>query len=155
MKSNRKRIRLLRRLALAGCLAGLAVPATSAAKPVPADPPTSADVQTAVRHDNGYATLPQHSYSLPSGFHTEVQSASRGPAQPFTLPAGFKSEVQRSAPSPTTSSPSPVISDITVTHEGGRTLAIVLASIALGIAIASAAYGIVRMTRMQRRLVGS
>src|SRR5258705_12742064 len=163
MKFHKKRIRVLRRLALAGCLAALAVPVTAAAKPVPADPPVSADSATttdpatAVRHENGYATLPQHSYSLPSGFHTETQVASRAPAAPFALAAGFRPEGQRSTPSnPPSSTPSPVIREIrTVTNDAGHTLAIVLASIALAIALGSAAYGVVRLTRMQRRLVGS
>jgi hypothetical protein len=155
MKSNKKRIRVLRHLAVAGCLAALAVPATAAAKPIPADPPMPTEPATAVRHENGPATVPQLSYSLPSGFHTEIQSGSRSPAKPFSLPAGFKPEVQQSSPSPT-SSPSPVVREIrTVTHDDGRTLAIVLASIALAIALGCTAYGAVRLTRMQRRVVGS
>jgi hypothetical protein len=142
MKSNKRRIRLLRRLAIAGCLAGFAVPATGAAMPLRADPPTSADA---------------HSYSLPSGFHTEAQTVSPGPAKPFSLPAGFRTEAQRSAPSNTpSSSPSPVIREIrTVTNDGGHSLAIVLSSIALAIALGTAAYGVVRLTRLQRRVVGS
>jgi hypothetical protein len=157
MKSNKKRIRVLRHLAVAGCLAALAVPATAAAKPIPADPPMSADPAIAVRHENGPATQ-QQPYTLPSGFHTEIQSVFRGSPKPFTLPAGFKPEVQQGAPSNSTpsSSPSPVVREIrTVTHDDGRTLAIVLASLALAIALGCTAYGAVRLTRMQRRVVGS
>jgi hypothetical protein len=168
VKSHKKRIRALRALAVAGAVAALAAPSLAAATP------RIDGWQTGVRHENGPQT--QKPYSLPSGFHTEVQSASSskyslpsgfhtevqsgsGPSteRPFALPAGFKPEIQ-SAPSTTapSSSPATIVREIrTVTDDGGRTLALVLAAVALAIALCSTAYAAVRLTRMQRRVLGS
>lgn len=177
MKAHHKRIRWLRRLALAGCLAGLAVPASANA--MLADPPVPS------------ASDQQQPYTLPASFHTEVQSSAQ-PQKQFALPSRFHTEAQTapqpSAPQPSaglrpvvvhfqspdhnpidkaialrrtanpqpTSSPAPaVIHQIeTVTNDGGRTLAIVLASIALAVALCSLAYATIRMTQMQRRGLG-
>jgi hypothetical protein len=175
MKAHHKRIRWLRRLALAGCLAGLAVPAGANAM-LPKDYPVPS------------APDQQQPYTLPASFHTEVQSSAQL-QQPYTLPASFHTEAQTAAAQPPaelrpvvvhfqspdhnpadkaialrrtanpqpTSSPTPtVIRQIeTVTNDSGRTLAIVLASIALAVALCSLAYATVRMTQIQRRGLGS
>lgn len=65
MKANRKRIRLMRSMAIASCLAGLAAPSFAGAMPLPGDPPSSATTSApttkapvnggrtiAVRHEN-------------------------------------------------------------------------------------------------------
>ncbi|HEX4719878.1 MAG TPA: hypothetical protein VH300_15240 [Thermoleophilaceae bacterium] len=174
MKAHHKRIRWLRRLALAGCLAGLAVPAgANAMLPKDYPAPTPSDQQ--------------QPYTLPASFHTEVQTSAQS-QQPYTLPARFHTETQtgpqpsdglrpvvvhfqspdhnpadkaialrRTANPQPTSSPTPtVIRQIeTVTNDGGRTLAIVLASIALAVALCSLAYATIRMTQIQRRGLGS
>ena len=164
MKSNYKRIRKIRRLAVAGCFAALAIPTTASAM-LPND--------VGVRHENAQQSQP---YTLPSDFRSEVQTQA-SQQQPYTLPTAFHSEVQTQAPqspttpkfvlarnftpevgtasSPLSSSPA-VVSEIqSVTDNDGRTLAIVLAAIALAIALGTLAYATIRMTQMQRRELSS
>jgi hypothetical protein len=167
MKSYYKRIRAIRRLAVAGCLVALAVPAGASAMQ-PND--------SGLRHENSWQS--QSQYQLPSNFRTEVQTPA-SQSQPYQLPVHFRAEVQTppSQPAPThtafvlrrTSSPegvpapqgryAPTASVVhqfeTVSDNGGRTLAIVLAAIALAIAICSLAYATVRTTQIQRRQLGS
>jgi hypothetical protein len=123
MKFHTKRIRRLRRLALAGCIVAVAAPSSASAM-LPND--------VGVRHENAQQSQP---YSPPSSFRTEVQT--QAPT--------------RSAPQ----SPTIVRQIETVNDDSGRTLAIVLASIALAVALGSLAYATIRMTRMQRRELGS
>jgi hypothetical protein len=93
----------------------------------------------------------QQPYQLPSSFRPEVQKSSPAQQQPFTLPSHFKPEVQTPASPTVASNPGSVIREIrTVTDNGSPTLAIVLASIALAIALCASAYGWVRLTRMKR-----
>jgi hypothetical protein len=179
----KKRIRILRALAIAGSLSAVALPGAASAKPV-SDPhpvivPQRGAVVLPVRHENGpsqasrqvthastwqpgsnyhvEAQTPQKPYSLPAGFKPEVQTpASQAPQKPFSLPASFKPEVQTPG-SPVASTPAgSVVREIrTVTDDGGRTIAIVLAAIALAVALGGTALVLVRQTRMQRRLLGS
>ena len=143
MKSYMKRIRMIRRLAITGALAALVIP-TSASAMLPRDPISQQGSQ------------PQ--YTLPSNFHSEVQTtaASQSPAHTFVLRRSFSPEVQTPAP-PNSSAPTPsVVRQIeTVTDDSGRTLAIVLAAVALAVAIGSLAYAAIRMTQLQRRELGS
>jgi hypothetical protein len=167
-----KRIRVLRRLAVAGCMAaGLAVPAAAGAMP-----------------SNDTTSAAQQPYTLPASFHTEVQSSAQQ-QQPYSLPTRFRTEIQtdvqkgspvqvsqpqvHSEPNPTTkaialrrsfasssqpaSAPAPaVIRQIeTVTDNSGRTLAIVLASVALAIALCSLGYATFRLAHIPRRELGS
>jgi hypothetical protein len=171
VKIYRKRIKTLRALAVAGCLAA-AVPTAASAYP------TSDSWAPPVRHENGpsvvkktytpppgfYASVqlrrsaPQTPFTPSPGFHTEAQLPVRTAAdRRFTLPTGFHPEVQSSSPSQTAPSSTPTVirETHTVTDDGGRTLAIVLASIAIAIALCSTAYAAVRITRMQRRALGS
>jgi hypothetical protein len=164
MKAHQKRIQVLRRLALAGCLAaGLAVPATAGAM-LPNDAPNH------LTHGPS-----QQPYTLPSSFHSEVQSQ----AQPYSLPSRFRTESQSPAPAPvqhaafalrrsfqpevsqvasTSSAPAPsVIRQIETVpaDNSGRTLAIVLAAIALAVALCSLGYSTIRVMQIQRRQLGS
>jgi hypothetical protein len=162
MKSYTNRIRVIRRLALTtGCLAALAVP-TGASAMLPDGGP--------VRDQQ-----PQQQYTLPSGWHSEVQTTAPQSVKTFALQKGFRPEVQTVAPqgsavktfalhkgfrpevqtqSPaqaTAPSPSIVRQIETVNDDSGRTLAIVLASIAMAIALCSLAYATIRITQLQRR----
>jgi hypothetical protein len=143
MKSYKKRIRLIRRLAITGCLAALVIPASASAM-LPKDPIS----------DQGS----QQQYTLPANFHPEVQTAAavQSPAHTFVLRRSFKPEVQTTTP-PNSSAPTPtVVRQIeTVSDNSGRTLAIVLAAVALAVAIGSLAYAAIRMTQLQRRELGS
>jgi hypothetical protein len=148
MKSHTKRIRVLRRLAIAGCLAAFAVPTTASAM-VPND--------SGIRHEN-QQSQPQSQFTLPSHFRTEVQTpASESSTQTaFALRRGFRPEVQTQAPSHASVPVASVVRQIeTVNDNGGRTLALVLASIALAVALASLGYATIRMTQLQRREVGT
>jgi hypothetical protein len=146
MKSYAKRIRALKRLALAGCVAAVAVPSSAFAMP----------------QEGGLYVQPsqqQSQYTLPSSFRTEVQTptAQTHQTRSFALPANWKPEVQTTAPvalrkfSPT---PTVVHQVETVPQNNSHTLAIVLASIALAIALCSLAYATVRTSQIQRREAG-
>jgi hypothetical protein len=164
MKSHINRIRVIRRLALAtGCIAAFAVP-TGASAMIPDGRPQQSQAQ-------------QQQYTLPSNWRSEVQTTSPqvkafvlhqgfrpevstqappAPVNQFALHKGFRPEVQTQSPA-TATAPSPaVIRQIeTVTDNSGKTLAIVLASIALAIALCSLAYATIRVTQLQRREVQS
>ena len=158
MKARHKRIRVFRRLAIAGCLAGLAVP-TSAGAMLPRDTPYQ-------------PTSAQQPYTLPSSFHSEAQTA----VQPYSPPSGFRTEVQtppsspaghttfalhrsfqpevatQSSSVPSSASPAVIRQIETVSDNSGRTLAIVLAAIAMALALCALAYSTVRVAQMRRGL---
>ena len=150
MKASHKRIRVFRRLAIAGCLAGLAVPTTAGAMLIPDAPHHLTKAQS------------QQPYSLPSNFHSEVQST----VQPYSPPSGFRTEVQtpttgtsggqtalalrRSAPNPTV-----VRQFETVTNNDGRTLAIVFAAVAIALALCALAYSTIGVAQVRRSGLGS
>jgi hypothetical protein len=165
MKSHVKRIKVIRRLALTtGCLAAFAVP-TGASAMIPDGRPQQSQ--------------PQQQYSLPSGWHSEVQTgapqqsfnpvtlhkgfrpevgtqAPQAPVNQFALNRDFRPEVQTQSPASATAPSPTVIRQVeTVTDNSGKTLAIVLASIALAIALCSLAYATIRVTQLQRREVQS
>ena len=162
MKAYKKRVRLIRSLAIAGSLAALTVPSAAGAMPIGGDPPSSGGPAHAAYVSDPWAggliqPAAKKPYVLPSSFRTDAQSASPDAAKPYALPSGFKTDVQsappRSAPS---SSPSSVIHELKVVEDAGsRTLAIVLAATALGIALCGTGLALVRLTRMQRRVLGS
>jgi hypothetical protein len=161
MRTYRKWRRRVPALALAGCLTALAVPAVAGAMPI---------------RDSGYVAANDGSqpYTLPASFKTDVQSGAPS-EQAFTLPASFKTDVQSGAPSeqaftlpasfraevtsPPQSAPASapvIVRDVRTVHNyDGRTLAIVLASVALGIALCGTGWAVVRLTQMQRRAIGS
>lgn len=171
-----KRIQVIRRLALAGCLtAGLAVPAAAGAQ-LP----------------NDTSTPPQQPFSLPLSFHPEVQSPALQQQRPYTrirteiqadvqpspvhayhAPAQPSAPAQTSEPNPTTkaialrrafspntqpsgpATPAVIHQIETVSDDSGRTLAIVLASVALAVALGSLGYATARLAQIQRRELGS
>jgi hypothetical protein len=147
MKAHHKRIRVFRSLAIAGCLAGLAVPTTAGAMLIPDSPHHLTKAQS------------QQPYSLPSNFHSEVQST----VQPYSPPSRFRTEVQtptaggqtalalrRSAPNPAV-----VRQFETVTSNDGRTLAIVFAAVAIALALCAIAYSTIRVAQARRSGLGS
>ena len=144
MKSHTNRIRMIRRLALTtGCFVALAVPAGASAM-LPDGRPQQQQQD-------------QQQYSLPAGWHSEVQtSAPQQSVKSFALHKGFRPEVQTQSPASATAPSPTVIRQIeTVTDDSGKTLAIVLASIALAIALCSLAYATIRVAQVQRRGVQS
>ena len=144
MKSRTKRIRMIRRLALTtGCFVALAVPAGASAM-LPDGRPQQQQQD-------------QQQYSLPAGWHSEVQTgAPQQSVKSFALHKGFRPEVQTQSPASATAPSPTVIRQIeTVTDDSGKTLAIVLASIALANALCSLAYASIRVAQVQRREVQS
>jgi hypothetical protein len=155
MKAHRKRIRLLKSLAIAGCTIGLAVPTMAAA--MPADGPISRAVaQQTIYHPHGRpASAP--AYVPPATFKTDTQSEGGVVGQrTFVLPSNHKGDVPSATPAATPSTPSPVVREIrTVTRDGSHTLAIVLAAAALGIALCGTGLALGRLAQIQRRVLGS
>jgi hypothetical protein len=139
--------------------------------PAPAPAPYKSDafagglVHPAVAPDDSGARLDHRGlnegsreFQLPKQFATDTQSSSRGSVpQRYALPAAFKTDVQSSPPTTAVStSPRAVIREIhSVATDDGQTLAIVLGSVALGIAISGSGYALIRVQRMQRRALGS
>jgi hypothetical protein len=154
------RIRVLRHLAIAGSLSALAVPTSAVAKPMPevnwsANHTAQQPYQLPARFRTEIQSPSvARQYTLPSNFHSEVQTqAKHSPQQPFNLPSGFKPEVQTPSSPTVASSPGSIIREIrTVTDDGNPTLALVLAALALAIALCGSAYAGVRLSRMQRNL---
>jgi hypothetical protein len=142
MKFHTKQTRRLRRLVLAGCIVAAIAPASSSAMLPDGGPSRLAQPQ-------------QQAYTLPSGFRTEVQTSR---SQPQTFHAiALRRTYQPASPTSgaPTSSPAVVRQVETVTDNGGRTLAIVLASIALAVALGSLCYASIRLAQVQRRELGS
>jgi hypothetical protein len=163
MMSHTKRIRTIRRLALAGCVTAFVVP-TSASAMLPDGPVRDQNAQQSQQyslpagwHAEVQTAAPQSStstFALAKGFRPEVQTAApqSSPVKTFALHKGFRPEVQSQSPTAATAPSPSVIRQIeTVYDDSGRTLAIVLASIALAIALGSLAYATIRVTQLQRR----
>lgn len=100
MKANRKRIRLMRSVAIASCVAGLAAPSMAGAMPLPPDPHSSSSNPTpaatapvtggrtiAVRHENGAAIQPKDFGADSMSSQSKTIASSSGPAM---TPAGSK-----------------------------------------------------------------
>jgi hypothetical protein len=139
MKAHKKRIRSL---AIAACALGLAAPAGAAAMPL------------------GPHAVRVVAHSVPvapdeSGARLDHRGLKDGGGSPFSLPAGFKTDAQTPSSSPS-STPASVITEIrTVVHDASRTLPIVLAACALGIALCGSGFAAYRLARIQRRLAAS
>jgi hypothetical protein len=194
MKANRKRIKLMRSVAIASCVAGLAAPSMAGAMPLPPDPhssssnPASASTAPitggrtiAVSHENG-ATVrvvkPTNFGADSVSSQSKTISSASGPAMTpagskyanawaaytrnqssaaYVLPATHTTDVQSSPPGSTpVAAPSEVVREVhTVTNDNEHTLAIVLASAALGIALLGTGYALTRVALVQRRMIGS
>jgi hypothetical protein len=145
MKLHTKQLRRLRRLVLVGCIVAAIAPASSSAMLPDGGP------------DRIVQQQPQQPYTLPSGFRTEVQTT-QPQSQPQPLHAiALRRTYQPASPTSggPTSSPAVVRQVETVTDNGGRTLAIVLASVALAVALASVCYASIRLGQVKRRELGS
>jgi hypothetical protein len=156
MKVHRRRIRLIKGLALAGCAVGLAAPTVAGAMPV--DGPISAGrtAPVVVIHPHGRPVLPQAHYALPRSFKTDAQSDAAGAAsRTFFLSASHKADVPSSAPSQTTAPTSTVVREVRTVQSDDHTLAIVLAAAALGIALCGTGYALSRVMVLQRRVASS
>jgi hypothetical protein len=126
-------------LALAGCASALALPSAAGARPIdyhPVSPAAARTVETSTTiHPHGRPAA-YSGYQLPSGFRTDAQTGG--------------------TPAATSQTPSVVVHEVrTVTEDSNHTLALVLASAALGIALCGSAYALVRTARIQRRVLGS
>jgi hypothetical protein len=126
-------------LALAGCACALALPSAAGARPIdyhPVNPAAAGTVETTTTiHPHGRPAA-YAGYQLPPGFSTDAQT--------------------NGTPATTSQTPSVVVHEVrTVTNDSNHTLALVLASAALGIALCGSAYAVIRTTRIQRRVLGS
>lgn len=172
MKAHRRTRNALRALALAGCCASaLVLPSTAGARPIDQSAATPAAPSSSY-HPHGrpaaFATagttgfqLPAGTtaYRLPAGFATDSQSGgstSTAGTAGYQLPADFTTDAQAGGRAPTAAqAPSVIVHEIrTVTNGPDRTLALVLASAALAIALCGSAYAVFRTTRIQRRILG-
>ena len=154
MNSTKKRIHMPRAILVAGMVAAVAAPSAAMARPLGWDNVAQRYENSAQSSDNSSQPASKP-YELPASFHSEVTTPARVPVkQPYTLPNTFHSEAQHSAPVSTTtgSNPSVIVREVrTVTQDENHTLAIVLASCALGIALCGTGYALVRLTLIQRR----
>lgn len=170
MKVHRKRIRLIKGLALAGCSLGLAVPTVAGAMPAggpgPAPESGGRTAPVVLLHPHGRAVLPQTNYALPSSFKTDAQAQSKSrqsePTQlngagsrTYVLPASHQTDAQTSPPAQTTAPASTVVHEVRTVQSDDHTLAIVLAACALGIALCGTGYALTRVSTLQRRVAGT
>jgi hypothetical protein len=157
MKAHSRIRKALLALALSGCLSALALPATAGARPIiwqPVSQQTSAPqapVPT-MYHLHGRPALyavGAHGLNVPG-----TDNGSGGSA--YKLPAGFATDTQTTAPASSTQTPSVVVREVhNAPSDNDHTLAIVLASAALAIALCGTAYAMIRTSRIQRRVLGS
>jgi hypothetical protein len=168
MKAHSSTRRALGALMLLGCICALALPAAAGARPIiyhqighPAlTPAYTARVIGSSYHPHGRpaAYAGAGAYTLPSGFASDTQSGARATTTTaYSLPGGFATDTQSAGrPTTTAATPSVVVREVhTVTNGPDHTLAIVLASAALGIALCGSGYAVFRTTRLQRRVVES
>jgi hypothetical protein len=137
MKVHRKRFTIMRTAAIAGCLAGLAVPSVAGAMPLPADPPSPSPV-----------VLLNHAKPTAIGADTLSSQSKIRAATPTAIGADTLSSQSK-----TTGGTFAVHEVRTVSHSDDPTLAIVLASAALGVALFGTGYALTRVASMQRRSV--
>jgi hypothetical protein len=148
MKAHRRTRNALRTLALAGCASALVLPSVAAARPIDQSAAAPAAVSSSF-HPHGrpaaFATAGTTGFPLPAG------------TAAYTLPAGYTTDAQSGGTTSTAAqAPSVVVHEIrTVTSGPDHTLALVLASAALAIALCGSAYAVFRTTRIQRRVLGS
>jgi hypothetical protein len=158
MNSNNMRIRMPRAVVAAGLVAAVAAPSAVMAKPIGWDNVAQRYENSAQAPDAVARAVANKPYVLPSSFHSEVTTAARVPVkQPYALPSDFQSEAHHSAPPASTSSnPSVIVREVrNVTQADSHTLAIVLASVALGIALCGTGYALVRLSLIQRKTAES
>jgi hypothetical protein len=149
MKSRIRHTRAIRSLALTGCvIASLATPTLAGAVQVKPDTLPSAGAHYEGSVLVGGDQSANVAAPAPSGARYEG-SVLVGAAQSAKVPT---------APPPVTATPAPttaVVHQQVTSSDSDRTLAIALASAALGIALCGSAFAIIRVTRMQRRVLSS
>ena len=103
MKANRKRIRLMRSVAIASCVAGLAAPSMAGAMPLPPDPHSSASNPApastapvtggrtiAVSHENGATVRVAKSTDFGADSVSSQSKTISSASGPAMTPAGSK-----------------------------------------------------------------
>jgi hypothetical protein len=134
MKAHTRIRRAVRSLALAGCLgAALAVPTVAGA--------------TQINGGGGAPATTYHPHGRPAAVAVS--------AGHYSLPSGFRTDAQTKPPAVTTVPAVQASAATRLTSDSDHTLAIVLASTALGVALCGTAFAAFRVTRIQRRLAGS
>jgi hypothetical protein len=145
MKAHSPTKRALGALMILGCICALALPAAAGARPI-------------IYHQIGHPALtPAYTARVVgSSYHPHGRPAAYA-ATAYTLPGGFATDTQTgTGPTTATGTPSVVVHEVrTVTNGPDHTLAVVLASAALGIALCGSGYAVFRTTRLQRRVVES
>jgi hypothetical protein len=165
-------------MALSGALFAVALPATAGARPLDYHPVSQevAAIKAAQQYHNhgrpaGFAPSngahydgsvlvggsSTTAYAPPAGFHTDAQTNARPvTGQRYTLPADFASDTQSNAkPVTTTQAPNVIVREVQPQGGDDHTLAIVLASCALGIALCGTGFALVRTGRLQRQVAQS
>ncbi|HEY2601248.1 MAG TPA: hypothetical protein VGI67_06805 [Thermoleophilaceae bacterium] len=162
MKAQSRIRRALLALAVTGCLCALALPALAGARPIIYQPvSTLTAAPPASEHPHGRpAAYADAALPLPGthglGIATDTQSNGYSVSTAYALPSGFGSDVQTGGPVSTQTPSTVVVREIHNTPSNDdHTLAIVLASAALAIALCGTAYATFRTTRIQRRVLGS
>ena len=167
MKVHSPTKRALGALMILGCICAFALPAAAGARPIiyhqmghPALTPTyMSHTASSSYHPHGRpAAYAATAYSLPGGFATDTQSGSgSATTTAYRLPGGFATDTQTgTGPTTATGTPSVVVHEVrTVTNAPDHTLAIVLASAALAIALCGSGYAVFRTSRLQNRVVES
>jgi hypothetical protein len=142
MKAHSPSKRALRALTISGCVCALALPAAAGARPIAPQPVDHAGTGAAATPAVTY-----HPHGRPAAYSSEA----------YSPPAGFASDTQSNgSPAAVSQAPSVVVREVhTVTNGSNHTLAIVLASAALGIALCGSGYAVIRTSRLQRRVAES
>jgi hypothetical protein len=147
---SRRYPRAARALAVTGCvLASLATPTLAGAtQPKPdTQPTTPAHYEGSVLVGGDQSAAP--AASAPSGARYEG-SVLVGASQSARVPEAAPQSISTKA-----AAPKLVVHELQTTDSSDRTLAISLASAALGIALFGSAFAVIRVTRMQRRVLSS
>jgi hypothetical protein len=155
MKAHSPLKRTLRVLALSSCVLALALPAAAGARPIVYQP-----VSQLTGNTNTAPAAPTlyHPHGRPSAYSAldEPSSNVQNPPARYSLPAGFHTDAQSTGKPTTGTVPNVIVREVrTISNGSDHTLAIVLASCALGIALCGTAFAVSRTARLQRRVAGS
>ncbi len=154
MKAQNPVRKALLAFSLVGCICALALPAAAGARPIIYHSVSQLTTTTTTGARPAAPTL-YHPHGRPSAYSAldEPSSDVQTPSV-HGLPAGFHTDAQTNGkPTTTSGSPNVIVRTIhTVSNGPDHTLAIVLASCALGIALCGSGYAVARTARLQRRL---
>ncbi len=122
-------------LVLGGCVSALALPTAAVAQPRDYQPAAASPAPPTLHHPHG----------RPAAFA----------ASTITAGTGQQADAVRHATG-SVPAPSVIVREVhTITQGSDHTLALVLASAALGVALCGSAFAVVRTARIQRRVLGS